>query len=731
MLRVKLLLTILSTIAVAQGSEEKTLYLLSLLPQPDSTPSLQPSIDTGPMVVTGGRQAVSRINNRSDILKDYKLDLIEADDGCNVTFKALTSLIEALYYSDKQIVGIVGPLCSEAAKAISPFAAKEEVSLLVVHLASSQALADRKLYPYSFGIRGSIDEQIGAIAALFEYNKWTSVAVLYSQEMLIDYSSFELFRSKVDGNVLISYSSPTYDTYIPLKDIKSGNSRVICVFSQNLAQNILCLGLHMNMTYPDYQWIFNKDISLMNITFNYGGVEYSCSDRQLLAATEGAIFLNSKIEDSNSKDLETIGGNIDDIEMEYFEKFADRSGDDAHVDPDAFNFYDAVWAMAVALNNSIAPLKAKGLSLANYSYGFSAATKIVQQQMYMLNFKGISGRIQFNPYSGYLRTTVDVKEVINGSRKIIAQYSNDSLDVLNFAAFLTSSEIAVEHLHVLLWLAVFFISAQGIAFFIIAVVHVLNMVCSEAKSVKASSTRLNHFAYVGCYLVLLAIVIYSVMESSSISLASKTVLCNAFPWCLVVGCTLVLSTVCVKTWRLYCIFVAFAKKNQGRTAVKDTFLAFWVVVMTLVAVAFCATWSALDPLVRVEVTVSTSSRVKIETDVCQSKHLISWLIPIALYEIILIVLCVFLAFLTRNIRMKEFQTRGIFVLAYLLFLTTGGGVILYAIAVQIQIDINVPYAILCLSLSTLVYLCIFLLFFPPIIPLLIPNRTSSARATAV
>lgn len=726
MLRMNVLLTLLSTMAVAQGNKEKTLYLLSLLPQPDSTPSLQPSIHTGPSVVTGGRLALSRINNRNDILTDYKLDLIEADDGCNVTFKALASLIEALYYSDKHIVGIVGPLCSEAAKAVSPFTAKEEVSLIMVHLASSAALADRKLYPYSFGIRGSIDEQISAIVALFEYNKWTSAAVLYSREMLIDYSSFQLFESKTNGNVRISYSSPTYDTYIPLTDIKSGNSRVICVFSQHLAQNILCLGLHMNMTYPNYQWIFNADIPLDNITFNYGGVAYSCSARQLLAATEGAMFLNSQI---NGSDSRTIGGNINDIEDEYFKMFADPSGE---VDSDTFNFYDAVWAMAVALNNSMAPLKAKGLSLANYTYGFSTATKIIQQQMYTLNFIGYNGRIQFNPYSGYLRTMVNVKEVINGTRKNIARYSDDSLDVLNFATFLTRSDIEVEHVRVQPLLAVFFISVQGIAFVLIAVVHVINMVCREAKSVKASSTRLNHFAYVGCYLVLLAIVIYSIMEFSTISLPSKTVMCNAFPWCLIVGCTLVLSTVCVKTWRLYCIFIAFAKKHHGRTTVKDVFLAFWVVIMTLIAIAFCATWSALDPLVRVEVTVSTSSSVKIATDVCQSKRLISWLIPIAIYEIILVDLCVFLAFLTRNIRMKEFQTRGIFVLAYLLFLTTGGGVILYAIAVQIQVDINVPYAILSLSLSTLVYLCIFLLFFPPIVPLLkeklVPNRTSAAAA---
>ena len=712
MMMIRLLLVLLSLMtAMGQGYKERTLCLLSLLPQPDSTPALQPSVDTGPVIVLGGRLAVAEINNRNDILSDYNLELIEANDGCNITFKAFASLIQALHYSNKQIVGIVGPLCSEAAEAIAPFAAMDEISLVMVHLASSTALADRSLYPYSFGISGSSDEQISAIVALFKYNKWKSVAVLYNREALIDYASFELFASKADGNVRISYSSPVYDTYIPLTDIRSGNSRVICVFAQTLAQNILCLGLHMNMTYPDYQWIFNSDIPLVNISFSYNGNVYMCSSKQLSAAIEGAIFLTSQIV-NYPPGTNAIGGSIEDIENDYYNNF------DLDPIPYTFKFYDAVWAMAVALNNSIAPLKAKGLSLANYSYGFSAATRIIAQQMNMLDFPGYDGIIKFDPNSGYLYTTVTIKEVINRTRKNIAIYQNDALEVGSYAKFLKHSEVGSEYVRVLTSLAAFFISLQGLAFVMIAIIHVLNIVCSEAKSVKASSARLNHFAYVGCYLILLATVIYSVMEFSSLSLPSKTVLCNAFPWCLIVGCTLLFSTVCVKTWRLYCIFVAFSKTHQSRNTVKDTFLAFWVIFITMISAAFCAVWSALDPLVRVEVTENASSNVKIVRDQCRSKHLISWLIPIAIYEIFLIVLCVFLAFLTRSIRMKQFQTKGIFVLVYLLLLATGGGVTLFAIVVQVNVDINIPYFILCLSITTPVYLCIFLLFVPPIVQLL-------------
>ena len=53
--------------------------------------------------------------------------------------------------------------------------------------------------------------------------------------------------------------------------------------------------------------------------------------------------------------------------------------------------FDAEWAYAVALNNSIDALQEIGLTLSNYTFGKNICTQIIQHQMYMLNFSGIIG----------------------------------------------------------------------------------------------------------------------------------------------------------------------------------------------------------------------------------------------------------------------------------------------------------------------------------------------------
>ena len=82
------------------------------------SPTLNPSIVDGPDLFPATQLAVDHVNNRSDVLRDYHIELIEADGGCNVTSKAWISLVSQLFHNDKQIVGIMGPRCSDSAEAV-------------------------------------------------------------------------------------------------------------------------------------------------------------------------------------------------------------------------------------------------------------------------------------------------------------------------------------------------------------------------------------------------------------------------------------------------------------------------------------------------------------------------------------------------------------------------------------------------------------------------------------
>jgi len=136
----------------AATSRKDKLYLLTLLPYPDSKPTLQPSWPEGPSILPAIELAVEHINNNTDILAQYKLDLINDNSGCNVVTKAYLSFIRNIVYETNSIVGTIGPGCSTSSLAISELTGNDEVALINFHLGGSLLLGNRAQYPYSFGM---------------------------------------------------------------------------------------------------------------------------------------------------------------------------------------------------------------------------------------------------------------------------------------------------------------------------------------------------------------------------------------------------------------------------------------------------------------------------------------------------------------------------------------------------------------------------------------------------
>ena len=684
-----------------------TLYLLSLLSYFDNdTSSLQPRTD-GAAIIAGAELAVAEINNRSDLLENYRLELIPANDGCIFSWKSVISLIDNLYYGGKQIVGIIGPECSDAAKAVASLTGKPEIALINVHLGSAPELADRSLYPYSFGINPSTINRIDSMLALFAYNNWTHAAVLYSADMLVNYNSFLLFQEKLNGAVNLSFVSPATTDYIPLEALRATYARVIVSFLRaDTLQRTLCLAYHMGMTYPKYQWILFA-YPLEQIRFAYYGKSYTCNNSAILDSFNHSLSFST------------------DIYSQPIPKFTQLS--DRYVrgicdnDPDCLALFDAVWAFAVSLNNSIEPFQRNGLSLSNYTYGKEKYTQIIQQQMYGLNFTGVAGGlITFNQHDGYISSALTQVFEITPPENIVATYSGfDGIQVHHSTAVFVSTNFEEVHILVSLPLAAVFIVVDAIAALLVLGIHFVNTAYRNHKAIKASSTRLNHFAYTGCYLILLATLMYTITETFRVNIRAKSVLCNAFPWALSIGLTLVFGTVTAKTWRLYYIFKNSSKlKKSYHFMMSDAVLSVLIIVLVTLVIGLCTAWTIYDPYQRnVKQTLLPSGDTLIITreEFCSCKFQVQWIAAIIAFQTVFIVLLVFFAFSTRRIKKKEFQTQSIIVLAYFLTLISVVGGVIYLITVVVKSGVNVSYGILSILLTVTVYLCAFLLFLPPVL----------------
>ena len=698
------------------SAQRQTLYVLSMLTYPDNDTSLQPSIHDAPDLIQGARLAIETINKRTDVLPGFRLELIEADDGCELSWKSIISLLSQLYYSDKQVVGVIGPVCSDSTKELSSLTSRPEVALINVNLATDYSVNNDGRYPYNFGMLGSQKPGVDTLKALIRYNNWTRVGVLYSSELLYDYHSYQLFLEGVREVAEIPYQSFADINYLPLKEIKESHVRIVFSFlgDQVMLQNLLCMAYHMNMTYPNYQWIlFNSFKATSNTYFTYEGAPYNCTKEQMEAALNKSLSVVSFIPNSGGSTISGLQSTSSGFATCAKSKILY-----------CYALFDAVWALALALNSSLQPMEDIGWSLSNYTYGNPTITNIIKQEMSQLSFQGVLGTIQFQN-EGYVNKMVYLLQYYNGENKFIATYNNKNANielVTNSSASFISSDFETINVHVSVQLTVVVIVADVLVALFVVIVHIVNTAYSKHKLVKASSVRLNHFAYVGCYLVLLATLIYAVMETFPIESHKNAALCKAFMWIMVTGLTLVFGTVSVKSWRLYYIFKhSFECRRTYTTSLKDEVLAGGIVALLCISIAFCLTWTLYDPLLRkVELNLTvydheeTKAPVLMVSSFCTCTYLTQWIASAIIFESSLIIACVAFALLSTKVNRKRFRTQGTctVVLGYSLFITSGAGCAAYFMAS----DASVRYGAVCLVLLGTVYLCTFMLLVPPVLP---------------
>ena len=60
--------------------------------------------------------------------------------------------------------------------------------------------------------------------------------------------------------------------------------------------------------------------------------------------------------------------------------------------------YDQLWAIVMAVNNSLPVLENRNLSIDNYTIGQREITDVIEQQMSNLSFQDAGGWVEFNQY---------------------------------------------------------------------------------------------------------------------------------------------------------------------------------------------------------------------------------------------------------------------------------------------------------------------------------------------
>ena len=723
-------------------SKTKTLYLLGLAPFPDreypDDRALRPGWIGGPTVIPAAQVAVAHLNSKCDILEEYRVELLLSDSGCNIVPKALVSIADGVLdsdahnHEDRAVVGIIGPSCSTASIVIGDILTRPGFSMLHISpSATSPTLENTTRFRNTFRNIGSTLENIEVFFALIQLRNFQRIAIFYETARQFNTKAADELENRAASINVKVQSFGISESSLPVAEIEN-TYRVVFVFSGAVLTNrLVCLAYQRRMTYPNYQFFhsyrnrtdFDEDIS-----FSFGGSTVNCTAEEMLTATNGSILaVNELIRQDDMILVSNV--TADQYLQDYQEALREFMEEMNYTDDDLVNtqyqnsYYDAVWAMAVALNASIPRISSElNASLADYARFRPNMTEIVRSELLSVDFQGVRGTQRYNPATqgGEDVTVVNLFIVNNDSIELVGTYDPIGMDsTLNFSnenAFipdkfvksLVSTPIYVEAIVFLIVLVVLAVTV----FF-----HVVNLRYNRVSTIRATTPALNNFIFLGCYLYAFSIMCISF--NGVISDGYKTLSqlkCIGFIWCESIALTLIYGTICVKTWRLLRIFSHTSAKMMKHLQTYK--LAIVIILMCLVDVVINLVWNAVDPWYLHSSREGRRDPLYFNVD-CRCNYILIWLGLIIGWKAVLFIVVLYLAIATRRIHRKEYkQTKAINSLVYvflIIYALTFPWYVIFVDSIQLGL-VTLSYLSICLKNILCIVMCIFFVFLPPVLP---------------
>ena len=715
------------------GDSNSTLYLLVLAPFPNESDGRSaPQYDDGPALVLAVKLAVEHINNQSDILADYSLSYVVSHSGCQVIEQTIISFTKHIIHSEKHFVGIIGPACSESALIVAALAVENRSNIVMIAPTAVSPLLDSISFGNTFRGLGSAVVYADIALALMDNQRWTRVGALYEATRRFFLSIFDVFMDRIPKQQFVFSSGLDGEgREIRLSEIQDRRLRIIFVFAgRSLSRKLLCLAYKMGLVYPTYQWIFHhRELSNFweSTTFMLDNRLWNCSLDDMKKATEGIIL--NLYSPARRDDMITVSNRTYDQYREQYVKYREEyviefGSNISDLEPEleySNVYYDSVWALALSLNSSIPSFK-EGTS----DTQGKLATSVIQQNLLKVDFEGMSGTIRFSDTTRASATTIiDAFLIVRNDssgdpqKKLIGSY--DPLVSKKFNqnhTGLINDKFDNRLNHAGLGVGIFLLLVAIATFLLIFILHMVNIVFHNEKNLKASSPRLNHLIFSGCYLLSGTVIFVLVAEIFVPSMQNLNqavrvfygVYCSVLDWCSSISYSLILGAVCAKQWRIYRIFSHF-KPDLGHS-ITDSSMIWLICVMVLFDVIYNVAWNAVDPWM-VQLYETFTSDVVIIKFTCYTENYLARSLVLSVKKGLLTVIAVTLASLNRHVRMKIFnETKSINILAYALIITNAVGACVYALLSRRSIWF---FLVPCVVAFLDVFLCMFLLFVLPIV----------------
>ncbi|XP_047736416.1 gamma-aminobutyric acid type B receptor subunit 1 isoform X2 [Hyalella azteca] len=721
-----LLLSCLVSGAIDPGAEdeEKVLHIGGIFPI-NGTSGWQGGQACQPAAML----ALQDVNERADLLKGYKLNLVWNDSLCDPGLGAAV-MYELLYNAPTKLMLLGG--CSTVSTTIGE--AARMWNLIVVSFGSSSpALSDRKRFPTFFRTHPSATVHNPTRVKLMKKFGWTRIAILQQAEEVFISTAEDLeIEATMNGVEILTRQSFLNDPTDAVKNLKRHDARIIVgLFYVVAARRVLCEIYKNNLYGKGKVWFFIGWYENGWYERHLKEEELNCTLDQMRNAAEGhltteAIMWNrdNKITISNT----TAEAFRKRLEKELFNRGYEGILDD--IFPEGYQeaplAYDAIWSMALALNVTMEKLAQQGKSLRDFTYSNSDIADQIYEAMNATQFLGVSGPVAFKTDGSRVAWT-QVEQLIRGKYEVLGYYDGQTDNLTWFEVerweggkvpqdrTIIKSELRTISLG--LFIAMSCISAFGILVSLFLLLF--SCLYSHRRMMRMSHPACNNVTLGGSILCFSSVFLLG-LDGRFIPEENFAYLCTARAWILSFGFSLAYGSLFSKIWRVHRLSTK-SKVESKQISVDPWKIYAMVGAMLVVDVVVLSVWQGVDPMVRtletfpLEIPLDTDDDVKImpQLEHCESTHNNIWLGTLFSIKGLLLILGLFLSYETRSVKLDKINDSrlvgmSIYNVAVLCIITA-------PVTLLVSSQQDASFAFAALSIIFCCFLSMALIFVPKIV----------------
>ncbi|KAI1732346.1 receptor family ligand binding region domain-containing protein [Ditylenchus destructor] len=513
--------------------------------------------------------ALEDINSDETILPNYALKLHHHNSKCQPGLAA-KQLFELLYKPPTKLMLLSG--CSPVTTVIAESAPVWNL-IVLSYGASSPALSNRARFPTLFRTHPSANMQNPTRVHIFEKFKWRKITILQSVEEVFTSTAKDLEEQCRERGIRVDRQSFYGDPTDAVKTLIRQDARIIVgLFYVTEARRVLCQAYHHGLYGRRFVWfMIGWYADTWYVPVKSEGL--NCTREQMEEAAEYHFTTESIMLSRDS--MPAISGMTGRQFQRRLENMIKTDPANTGGFPEAPLAYDAVWALALAMNCTQHSLP-YGVFLEDFAYN----NAIIADQMFECvkntQFKGVSGQVMFSDLGDRIART-QIEQMQNGKYTILGFYDTTSQTLEwmsnekwhgNRGPPPDSTIIRRRYITVnlMLYSVVLFVMTVGLGLAISA--FIFNRRFSHRRIIIQSQPECNNMLIFGCALCLLSLVFMGLPVDGGLAFPSESFvfLCHTRVSLLMVGFTFAYGSLFAKVWIVHRLG---ASENQELAAIKE------------------------------------------------------------------------------------------------------------------------------------------------------------------